>query len=144
MIKDKKSRSFNFLIELLIAVLFFALASTICVELFVKAKDNNDLSNDVDNATIIAQGTIEKLKNYKGESLDELLNCTLKDDACTINYDENWKIGGSSYVMVIKEENAITVIDNYKKKYFVVSIIKENTQESLIELNTVTIYSEEE
>ena len=59
----KKSRSFLFLIEMLIVTVFFSLSSIVCVQLFVKAKSYNQQAIDLNNATMMMQSTVESLRS---------------------------------------------------------------------------------
>lgn len=56
------SKSGLFLIELIIAIVFFAVASAICIQLFVKAHLISTRSTDISTASIIAQNTAEQFK----------------------------------------------------------------------------------
>ena len=59
----KHSRSALFLMELIVAVMFFALASAICMQLFVKAKMINNESIRQEQAMRISSEIIERYKN---------------------------------------------------------------------------------
>ena len=63
----RHSRSGLFLMEMILCILFFALASTVCVQLFTGA---NDLSNDTVNenhAIILAQNMAECFYSCEGD-----------------------------------------------------------------------------
>ena len=70
-------RSSLFLLELLFAILFFILASTICVRLFVKSHTIETEASDLNHAVNCASSVAELLQ--AGHM-----------DSCTIFYDENW------------------------------------------------------
>ena len=58
---QKKTRSFNFLVEILVSTVFFAFCSVICVNLFVYAKEIDQKSNEITYATMAVQNYIESL-----------------------------------------------------------------------------------
>lgn len=59
---EKKSRSMNFLVEMLIVLLFFSLSMLICVQLFVGASQRSELASDYSSSMLIAESVAEKLK----------------------------------------------------------------------------------
>ena len=59
----RHSKSGLFLMELIVAFLFFSLASAVCVQLFVKANTINDESIRKKEASSIAGNLIELYKN---------------------------------------------------------------------------------
>lgn len=59
----KHSQSSLFLMELIVAILFFALASAICMQLFVQAKIINNQSIEQEQAMRISSEIIERYKN---------------------------------------------------------------------------------
>lgn len=65
------SRAGLFLIELIIAIVFFAVASAICIQLFVKAHLISARSSDLGAASLIAQNYAEEYKAMSyGEKLE--------------------------------------------------------------------------
>ena len=59
---EKKSRSMNFLVEMLIVLLFFSLSMLICVQLFVGASRRSELASDYSSSMLIVESVVEKLK----------------------------------------------------------------------------------
>ena len=83
---EKKTRSMNFLLELLIVVVFFAFASLICIPILVNANNNNRLTH-IKNEGLLKLGSItDKMKVYEGEPLDSYLSCCVYtiDETCII------------------------------------------------------------
>lgn len=89
------SRSGLFLIELMIAILFFALASAVCMQLFTRAhliaRDSRDLGEAVNRTQIAA----EYFKSADGslERMAELLDLpteSMQEDRIIILYDKQW------------------------------------------------------
>ncbi|MCF0108833.1 MAG: hypothetical protein HUJ57_01855 [Erysipelotrichaceae bacterium] len=66
--RQKKSRSFNFLVEMVISIFFFSIASIVCVQLFAQGVMRNNKAIRVTEATFIAQNAAEAIKG--GYELD--------------------------------------------------------------------------
>ena len=88
----RNSKSALFLMEMIIMILFFAVASGICVNLFAKAAIMRDRSSDLTNGMIQAQSIAETFKHYDGDikSISEKLQATTENDCLVIYFDENW------------------------------------------------------
>lgn len=91
----RHSKSSLFLMELIIAILFFSLSSTVCIQLFAKAhivsRDTVDQNNAITQAQNLAEswlaldGDLSKMQSLFRESIlsdDETLLCLL--------FDEDW------------------------------------------------------
>lgn len=93
----KHSKTGLFLIELILGILFFALTSAICIQIFVKANTFNNESIQKDHAMRIASYIIEISKSQqlpKEDILyfDHLGNTTHKEQSdyiATITKDKN-------------------------------------------------------
>lgn len=64
------SKSGLFLIELIIAIVFFAVASAICIQLFVKAHLISARSGDLSAANAIVQSEAEYFKTHAAQVVD--------------------------------------------------------------------------
>lgn len=89
------SKSGLFLIEMMVSILFLALASGVCVNLFVKAHTVGKESRDVSAAISCAQSAAETFKACDGDmqKLEQLLNAS--DDGVgtlSVYYDANWAV----------------------------------------------------
>lgn len=80
----KHSQSGLFLLELIIAILFFSLSSAICIQIFVKAHLLNEQSIQKSQANQIASNIIEIYKN-------DQLETTYKVDSHYIYFNEDGK-----------------------------------------------------
>lgn len=102
------SKSGLFLMELIVAILFFSLASAICIQLFVKADAMNDESIRKKEASSIAGNLIELYKSeYPVDK--EWLYFNEKGNPCEKNT--------STYKVHLKEnEQTLTVQVYYKDK----------------------------
>lgn len=82
----KHHKSGLFLMEVIISILFFALASALCIQFFVKAKTMNDESIHLGQASRITSNIIEIAQNdgfVEGKQyFDENGDSCQKDQAC--------------------------------------------------------------
>ena len=88
-------RSSLFLLELMIAILFFCLASAVCVQIFVKA---HTISRETEELNMV----LEKVSGYTELFLADALTEDQK-----IYYDEDWqecKEDAASYMIAIQVE----------------------------------------
>lgn len=87
---DKKSRSLNFLIELLLSVLFFAMASMVSVQLFIKSNQSSALAVATSQAVIKSESIAQQLRSYQGNDLAQFLSGVQQGDQVVISLDQNW------------------------------------------------------
>ena len=87
------SKANLFLLELIIVILFFALAAAVSVQLFAESRDAAAQSRDLTRATLIAQTAAESLKSVNGdaEALAALLGGTATAGSVTVAYDADWQ-----------------------------------------------------
>jgi hypothetical protein len=91
--KSPVSSSGPFLIELLIGLLIFTLAATICLQVFVGAHQISSESHALNNAIIKAQNGAESFKASGGDLQEtkELIGGHLLDDDIVWQYfDSDW------------------------------------------------------
>lgn len=131
---EKKTRSMNFLLELLIVVVFFALASLICIPILVNANNNNKLTH-IKNEGLLKLGSItEKMKVYHGEPLDSYLKgCVYTvDDTCVItDLDNELLIDYQIVVSHVTETQTAGIIFETK-----IQLVNKDDAGVLIELKT--------
>ena len=72
--KAKKTRLFNFLIELLMVIVIFAMSSMIVVKMFYHGYDLVDKNKRSNDAMLLAGNIAEKMRLYDGEELEDYLN----------------------------------------------------------------------
>ena len=65
----KHSKSGLFLMEMIVAILFFSLASALCIQLFSQAKKTNESSRQQDLAVDMATQIVERFKNNETDPL---------------------------------------------------------------------------
>ncbi len=93
----KHSQSSLFLMELIIAILFFSLASTVCIQLFSKAHLLSQTTVEENHAVIEAQNMAELFLACDGEltqmadyaSLPEYIS---SKDTVTLYFDGDWNV----------------------------------------------------
>ena len=106
------SASGMFLIELLLAILIFSVASAICLRVFVTANQISTESHNLNRAVIAAQNGAECFKATGGNLAEAagLLNGELADggSAVEIYFDSAWQPavqGDFKYILKIGEVN---------------------------------------
>lgn len=93
--KQPSRRSSLFLMELMIAILFFTLASTVCVRFFVKSHTLNIDSKNLSHAVSIATSTAEIFRT--SENAPNILSQQFPEGIATdtsyrIYYDSEWQL----------------------------------------------------
>lgn len=83
----KTSKSSMFLMELIIAILFFSLASAVCIQLFVKSHILSNAASDESRALLfcqnlseIYQGILPECNPDKAENIKEMFLSIVKED----------------------------------------------------------------
>ena len=90
----KNSSSSLFLMELIIAILFFSLASTVCIQLFVKAHLLTEKSVNINQSILWTQNLAEGFLNSNGDlaGMKELFDekSELGEDHISLCFDSDW------------------------------------------------------
>ena len=92
--KHRNSRSALFLMELIFAILFFAIASAVCVQLFVRAHLTSRDTQDLNQAMAGAQSAAAVLQAEQGDlaAASVLLEGSqMEDGVLTLRYDADWQ-----------------------------------------------------
>ena len=111
-------RSSLFLMELMIAILFFALASAVCVRFFVKSHTLNTESQNLSHATNIATSVAEIVRTQENP-----LNCLTEqfpygeasDNQYCFYYTAEWKLCGpedASFIVSLETTDEGTLESN--------------------------------
>ena len=115
----KHSKTGLFLMELIVGILFFALAGALCVQLFVKANTMNEESICKDQGMRVATNIVELYKNDKTNNIineeilyfDEFGQAVDKEDAV---YEADVKKNGNVItVQIVCDEEVIYTLDYY-------------------------------
>lgn len=115
--RRKASKTKLFLLEFIIIILFFSLAATVCVRIFVNAKMASAQSSRLTGAVLKAQEAAETFKAVDGDAgrLAEELNGSMDGQNVVVFYDKEWNQAKEQtdgvYRMEIrleKEQNLIT------------------------------------
>lgn len=77
----KPSKSSLFLMELIISILFFSLASAVCIQLFVKAHVLNNRTQEHNQIVVWSQNLAELWRAYDGDNIS-ISNQLRTDYAC--------------------------------------------------------------
>lgn len=114
--RQPAKRSSLFLIELIIAILFFSLAATICVRIFVKSHTLEKNSIDLNHAVTAAVSVAEIFRSQEDSYI--MLQQQFPDGELTENsygffYDKNWNLCNSSnaeYTVTLHTEESDTFL----------------------------------
>ena len=109
--KQPAKRSSLFLMELIIAILFFSLASTVCVRIFVKSHTLEEESIQLNHAVLVTSSVAEIFRNQ--ENPFEILEMQYPDGVKSDNhyqffYAKDWSLCN-------KDEAVYTVIADFAK-----------------------------
>ena len=115
-------RSSLFLMELMIAILFFALASAVCVRFFVKSHTLNTESQNLSHATNIATSVAEIVRTQESP-----LNCLTEQFPYGEAFNSHYQFYYTSEWQLCSLEDAS----------FIVSL--ETTDEGTLESNLISI-----
>ena len=93
----KHSKSSLFLMELIVSILFFSLASAICIQLFVRSHSISAETINLNNAITQAQNLAEYWYASEGDlraMQNAMPNSRLSDsgDALTLCFDQDWQL----------------------------------------------------
>ena len=91
--KSPPKRSNLFLLELILAIFFFSLASAVCIRLFVQARTLALDSHRQDQALTCAKNLSALFEAREGSLTDmaeDFPQAGLEDSSLKIYYDENW------------------------------------------------------
>lgn len=88
---QRSSRSALFLMELIFSILFFALASAVCVQLFVKAHLLSVNTEELNHALTSAQSAASCLQAKQGDPAATLSLLGAQGNADALYYDANWQ-----------------------------------------------------
>lgn len=90
-----KSRTSLFLMELIIVILFFSIASAVCMQLFAKAHLTSVKTKELNHAVAIAQSYAEVMRGTDGSMnsiVAEFPEAIVTDNYMEIFYDSDFKV----------------------------------------------------
>lgn len=135
----KNSSSSLFLMELILAILFFSLASTVCIKLFVQSHLLSKTSVNLNNAILWCQNLAE---GYNGLDGDLSLLSTVfpeiqhtDNDTYTIYFDEDWQPLNSDSEMAVYCAS-INKISSAPLTACHIYCLDKKSQEVIYEINT--------
>lgn len=93
----KHSKSSLFLMELIVSILFFSLASAICIQLFARSHSISAETINLNNAITQAQNLAECWYASEGDlhAMQDALPCSrlsAPGDALTLCFDQDWQL----------------------------------------------------
>ncbi len=99
--RNQHNKTSLFLMELIIAILFFAVSSTICVRLFVSAHLLSQESIGINNSVLWVQNLAEVFNGKKG-NLRDIADFYSESSVILVSFEENPEIG--TLVMFFDED----------------------------------------
>ena len=102
-----RSKSGLFLMELIIAICFFAIASAVCVQLFATAHRHSRRSIGIQMAVLNAQNAAESFRATGSDLglMADILQATVVDGGLVVRFDEDWNNDHTGrYEMVIEKD----------------------------------------
>ena len=119
--KSSNSRSSMFLMEIIVAILFFSLVSAVCLRIFTTSHQQSADTKNLNVAVNQAGSAAEILKDSNGglQVLKQLYKEAVTEGQDTVVYfDENWEAcqpSSGTYRMVISSEDAdVSGLRSYK------------------------------
>lgn len=110
----KHNKTGLFLMEMIVAILFFSLASALCIQLFTQAKKTNESSQKQDRAVDMATQIVERFKNDEQDPLFSHSLLYLKEDGTlTIEKQE----GCYAMITIIEHHINIEIYDGETPLY---------------------------
>jgi len=133
-----KSRSSLFLMEIIIALLFFSIASAACLQLFVQSHLLSQQTMELNKAVIAAQGFMETARGTDG-SFKEVLtlypNAELLSETAFMQYYDTDFYECSKDNATYSAEVSITGTEGFQNISVSLSVLK--TREEIYELSTI-------
>lgn len=124
--KNRSSKSSLFLMELIIVILFFSIASGICMQIFVKAHLLTKQTNMEQQALLTTDSVIALLKNSPGdmEQINSIYGGEKKENKVTFYLDHSFQNTNSKNASFIVE-----VIMQTKDQYRICVVEKKSGKE---------------
>lgn len=97
--RNESSKSALFLMELILAILFFALSSAVCAQLFATAHLTSQKTQDANHAATLAQSAIACVQSANGDlqTAAPLLHGSVeKNGDLVVWYDAAWQTSADS------------------------------------------------
>lgn len=134
----RHSKSGLILIEMILVILFLAIAGSFCARIFAGAHQTSRQAENLSRAQQQAGSAAELLKEEDPDWNRYFPQCRQEGDSITVNYDADWKICSADqavYQMVIVIQNADSD-RNAKIRVLAVS------GEEIYQIESVTHFSE--
>mgnify|MGYP003446116692 FL=1 len=126
--RNRTSKSSLFLMELIIAILFFFFFSGMCMQIFVKAHLITKQTNREQNAVVASDSVIAALKNASGDlnQVASLFEGEIENEQVTIWLNESFQITSSNqsmyYIAVTRED-----VDQY-----MITVREQNSEKQIL------------
>ena len=85
-----KSKSSLFLMEILVSILLFSVASAVCVQVFVKASQLNKSSRELEQSLRVAQNFAEIMRNSKTPAETLFPDAKVDRSEISVSFDQSF------------------------------------------------------
>lgn len=131
-----RNKTSLFLMEMIVVILFFSVASAVCVQIFAYGEEKSRRSRDLTNAVIQVQNATQLIKSSNGtlEAVEEYYNIEAQNNAAFIYFDSAFKVcteqPDANYVLeIIQEQNDTRQVSHLAFCYY-------KTREEIFQLDS--------
>lgn len=137
-----KSRTSLFLMELIIAILFFSIASAVCMQLFAKAHLTSEKTKELNHAVSIAQSCAEAMRGSDG-TIDTVASyfpqAIVNGNQMEIPYDNDFNVSSKDNASYVCN---VTIAPNGVVQKMTIEFIKLSDQSEIYKLNATKYVSD--
>ncbi|MCR5268475.1 MAG: hypothetical protein K6E16_08160 [Lachnospiraceae bacterium] len=130
-----KSKTSLFLMELIIVILFFSIASAVCMQLFAKSHTIGKQTQELNHAVAIAQSYAEVMRGTDG-SMESILaafpDAVAEDNYFEVFYDEQFQVCAPDKAAYVSD---VTITPNGAIQNMEIRIVKLSDYSEIYTLN---------
>lgn len=130
-----KSKTALFLMELIIVILFFSIASAVCMQLFAKSHTIGKQTQELNHAVAIAQSYAEVMRGTDG-SMESILaafpDAVVEDNYFEVFYDEHFQVCDPANAAYVSD---VTITPNGAIQNMEIKIVKLSDYSEIYTLN---------
>lgn len=130
-----KSKTALFLMELIIVILFFSIASAVCMQLFARSHTIGQQTRELNHAVAIAQSYAEVMRGTDG-SMESILaafpDAVAEDNYFEVFYDSDFQVCDPSSAAYVSD---VTITPNGAIQNMEIRIVRLNDYSEIYSLN---------
>lgn len=118
MTRSSAKKTSLFLIELVIAILFFSICAAVSMRMLAAAKINTEHSRNLSNASVKLRSAAELYKSVNGDivMLAQKLDGGVWENEVVVLYDEEWNIvsdeKNAEFILFIEREETVKKLES--------------------------------